>query len=103
MAFRTKIAIVKSTAKSGQQVVGASWWCEVRYDRTRCHNYLNLYLERSSDRWNSCIEMDSATFIGNNLIQYGEAIYKIESTEIYEQLIELNKELEFPAKVRIES
>lgn len=47
--------------------------------------------------------MDSATFIGNNMIQYGLAIYMIESTEIYEQLIELNKEHEFPAKIRIES
>lgn len=103
MAFRTKITIVESADASIGRFIGRVRWCEARYERTSAHNYLNLYQELQDNRWTSCIEMDSATFIGNNMIQYGEAVYMIESTEIYEQLIELNKELEFPAKIRIES
>ena len=43
--------------------------------------------------------MDQATFIGNNRIQYGEAIYEVDSTSAYVALVDLNESLPFPAKV----
>lgn len=67
-------------------------YCDSDYSYSKSHQYLNIYNQIDSPRWNSCIEMDHVSFLQNQELAYDNPftdvflVYRIEDSAVFESL-----------------